>query len=221
MNEVDISLYAILDPSRSRGRPLPELARAAVAGGVTLLQYRDKRANPEALAKNAAQIGEAVAGTGVPLIVNDDPRAARLASAQGVHLGGEDMHPELARGILGEEAIIGLTVKTTRDARSVALEYADYVCIGGVFATVSKDNPTAIGLEGWKTRAEIVRKRKRSMPVGAISGISFENVTDVILAGADGIAVIGAILMADDVEAAARRMAELIAKARAKAGGRK
>jgi thiamine-phosphate pyrophosphorylase len=213
VKKVDISLYAILDPARARARPLPDLARAAVDGGATLLQYRDKMGGVCEQVKAIGEIRKAISGTGVPLIVNDHPEIARAAGAQGVHLGSSDMAPDAARALLGGDAIIGMTVKTLEEARGIALDCADYVFVGGVFATKSKHNPVSVGLAGWQTRAAILRKRQAGLPVGAIAGISLDNVADVIAAGADGIAVIGAIFSAGDVEGAARNLKDAIERA--------
>jgi thiamine-phosphate pyrophosphorylase len=214
MNHVDISLYGILDPAHCRDRPLPQLARQAIEGGVTLLQYRDKHARPDAQIAAIKQIRQAVAGLDVPLLVNDSPEIARAAGADGVHLGRDDADPAHARRMLGEDSIIGLTVKTEADARDVRLDLANYVCIGGVFATRSKENPFAIGVEGWRELAGIVRGRAPEMPVGAIAGIDADNVFTIVAAGADGVAVISAIFRADDVAAAAATLTQEIRAAR-------
>ena len=116
MNRVDLRLYGILDPERTRGRPLPDLARAAAAGGCTLIQYRDKHAGGRALVETTRALKAALAGTGVPLLVNDRVDVALAAGADGVHLGQSDMHPADARRLLGREAIVGLTLKTPAHA---------------------------------------------------------------------------------------------------------
>jgi thiamine-phosphate pyrophosphorylase len=203
----DITLYAILDPARSADRPLPELALQAIDGGVTLLQYRAKNIDEENRIVEARRIQRVIDGLGVPLIINDSPEIALAVNADGVHLGRDDADPQYARELLGAEAIIGLTVKTQDDARNVRLDLADYVFIGGVFDTTSKENPPSIGLEGWQQCAAIIREREPAIPIGAIAGIDATNVAKVIEAGADGVAVISAIFMANDIEAAARALA--------------
>ncbi len=214
MNKVDLSLYGILDPERTNGRDLAELAQASVAGGVTLLQYRDKHADAADQTRNVKAILSTISGTDVPLLINDHPQIAIESGAQGVHLGQSDMHPEKARELLGTDAIIGLTVKTDEDARSLPVEKIDYACIGGVFDTASKDNPVSIGVEGWRELADIVRAEAPGLPVGAIAGITAENLESLIEAGADGVAIISAIYMAPDVKTAARDLSALITQAR-------
>jgi thiamine-phosphate pyrophosphorylase len=214
MSRVDISLYAILDPARARGRPLPDLARQAVAGGATLIQYRSKAGTTLAMVEEARAIKAALAGTGAPLIVNDRVDVALASGADGVHVGQEDMNPADARRLLGEGAIIGLSVKTEEEARAAPVELLDYVFVGAVFDTASKDNPVPIGVGGWGRRAAILRERAPDLAVGAISGVDATNAGDLIAAGADGVAVISAISMADDVEAAARELRHVVDEAR-------
>lgn len=212
MNPVDLSLYGILDPEHANNRDLPQLAQAAIRGGVTLLQLRAKKLGKHETVELARTVLKAT-GRDVPLLVNDDPAIAKAAGAAGVHLGQEDMVPAAAREMLGPEAIIGLTIKTVEDARNAPVDIIDYACIGGVFETKSKDNATAIGLDGWRERAGILRGKSEHLPIGAIAGITKDNIAPLIAAGADGVAVISAIFGALDVEAAARSLADEVARA--------
>ncbi|MDF3062644.1 MAG: thiamine-phosphate pyrophosphorylase [Microvirga sp.] len=207
MNPVDLRLYGIVDPTRTRGRDLVPLTLAAVAGGCTLIQYRDKHADTRAFVEQARAIKAGLEGTRVPLLVNDRVDVALAAGADGVHLGQEDMHPADARRLLGPEAIIGITVKTPAQADGLYRMPADYACIGGVFATESKLNPEPpIGLDGFSRIAFRARLAGGNIPVGAIAGIDHTNAASVIAMGADGIAVISAIFAAENVEAAARHL---------------
>ena len=201
---LDITLHAILDPSRCRDRDLAACARAAAKGGVTVLQYRDKSGDVRAMISNARAIRAALEGSGIPLLVNDRVDVALASGADGVHVGQTDMFVEDARRLLGPDAIVGLTIRTVDHAEASPLDAIDYVCIGGVFDTASKENPAAIGLHGWRKAAEHFRVHAPNMPVGAIAGIDAGNARSVTDAGADGIAVMSAIFMADDVETAAR-----------------
>jgi thiamine-phosphate pyrophosphorylase len=180
------------------------MARAAVEGGATILQYRDKDAPTWTMMARAREILAALEGSTVPLIVNDRVDVALAANAHGVHVGQTDMHPEDARRLLGPAAIIGQTVKSAAHAAAVPLDAVDYVCIGGVFATASKDNPDPpVGLDGLARLVATMRARRADLPVGAIAGITVVNTPAVIAAGADGVAVISEIFMADDPAAAA------------------
>jgi len=214
MKICDISLYAILDPARTRDRPLDEMAVAAARGGATIMQYRDKHADTRALVANARLIGKALKPFGVPLLINDRVDVALVAGADGVHIGQADMTPEDARALLGEDAIIGLTIKTRDHAQAAPLEMLDYVCIGGIFDTLSKENRVSIGLEGWADVATHFRTSDPDLPVGAIAGIDAGNLRSVLDAGADGAAIISAIFMADDVEVSTRELCAILEEAR-------
>ena len=202
MNPCDVSLYGIIDPSRTRGRDLGELTTAAAEGGITLLQYRDKTADTRTLVANARIIKATLESFNVPLLINDRVDVALAVGAEGVHVGQSDMTPKDARRLLGEDAIIGLTIKSEENAQQAPLDLIDYACIGGGYTTLSKDNPSNIGLDGWRRIAAHFRNVAPDLPVGAIAGIDASNLEDVLNNGADGAAIISAIFMADDVKAA-------------------
>ena len=206
---VDLRLYGLLDTgvSGTDGRRLAAMAAEAVQGGCTLLQYREKAiADARAALARIRAIHAALEGTGVPLLVNDRVDLALAAGVEGVHLGQSDLHPAEARRLLGREAIIGLTLKTGTQADELYRLPVDYACIGGVFATTSKDNPDpSVGLDGL---ARIVFRgrlaRGAGFPLGAIAGIDAGNAAAVIAAGADGIAVIASLFSGESVSGRAR-----------------
>lgn len=208
MKPVDLRLYAILDPEHTGGRPLARVAEAALLGGATLLQLRDKHAGTRTFVERAREVRTALAGC-IPLIINDRVDVALAAGADGVHVGREDMLPAEARHLLGPEAIVGVTLKNRGDLDALDPATVSYGCIGGVFSTTSKNNPDPpVGLDGLaRLRREAAPSR---LPVGAIAGITEANAADVIAAGADGIAVISAIFMADDVKAATMRLRRIV-----------
>lgn len=204
---LDLRLYGILDPEHSGGRPLADLARAAVAGGATLLQVRDKKRDGKAFAADVAAVVEAVKGAGVPVLVNDRIDVAAAAGADGVHLGQDDLAPAVARRLLGVDAIIGVTIRTDAEARETPLDDADYAAIGGVFQTGSKVNETPpVGLDGVARLSAMLRDRKPCLPLCAIAGIDASNAASVVAAGVDGVSVISALFAADDVTAAAEAL---------------
>ena len=214
--KVDLSLYVLADPARAGGRSLAEISAAAARGGATLIQLRDKFAKTRALVEQALAIRQALAGSGVPLLVNDRVDAALAADADGVHLGRDDLDPVTARRLLGPKAIIGATVRAEADVGTFAREAIDYVCIGGVFATASKDNPDPpIGLHGLAHLARLVREKVPGVPVGAIAGIDESNAAEVVRAGADGIAVVSAVTAQKDPETAARNLRAIVDAANA------
>jgi thiamine-phosphate pyrophosphorylase len=208
---VDLRLYALVDPQRAGGHSLPELARSVVEGGATLVQLRDKTGTTRTMAEAARAIRIALTGSGVPFLVNDRVDVALAVDADGVHIGWDDMAPADARRLLGPGAIIGLSVKTIAEAEAAPLELLDYICIGGLFATMSKHNPApAIGISGFRTLAALIRARGPGLPVGAIAGIDAANAASVMAAGADGIAVISALSLAPDPAAAARELRAIV-----------
>lgn len=204
---VDLRLNAIVDPERANGRSLADLTRLVVAGGATLIQLRDKYGSTRRMIEEARAIHAALAGTGVALVVNDRVDVALAAEADGVHVGQDDMHVEDARRLLGPKAIIGLSIKTVVQANAAPIDLLDYVGVGGVYATTSKDNPDPpIGVAGLRDIVAAFRARRRDLPVCGIAGIDAGNAADVIAAGADGIAVISALSMQADPEKAARQL---------------
>jgi thiamine-phosphate pyrophosphorylase len=216
---VDLTLYVLVDPTRANDRPLEEIAAAAARGGATLIQLRDKSGETRTLVEEATAIKRSLVGSGVPILVNDRVDVVLAAGADGVHLGRDDLDPITARRLLGPRAIIGATVRADADVAALAPGAIDYVCIGGVFATTSKDNPDPpIGVHGLAHLARLVRERMPGMPVGAIAGIDEGNAGEVMRAGADGVAVVSAVTAAGDPEAAARRLRAIVDGARPKRG---
>jgi thiamine-phosphate pyrophosphorylase len=219
MNPVDIRLYGIIGPENTGSRDLVACVEQAVAGGATLIQLRDKASEGRALIETARALMRALAGTGVPLLINDRVDIALAAGADGVHLGQSDMSVADARRLLGGDKIIGITLKIEEHARALREQDVDYACIGGVFATMSKDNPDPpVGLAGLAQIAAIAREAKAELPVGAIAGIDRSNLKGVIDSGADGIAVISALFAATDIPAAARELRQAIDEALAARG---
>ncbi|MGL4325362.1 MAG: thiamine phosphate synthase [Beijerinckiaceae bacterium] len=211
MTGANILLYGLLDPQIARGRSLADLARQAADGGVTLLQYRDKDATTRDMLRHAEMILRALEKTAVPLLINDRVDVALGAGAHGVHVGRDDMPPEKARALMGPEAIIGATVKNNADLDRLRDAPISYICIGGVFPTNHKNNPDApVGLSGFSALRDRAKMLWPHRLVGAIAGITADNAGDVIRAGADGVAVIGALFGADDVAAQAHKMRTIL-----------
>jgi thiamine-phosphate pyrophosphorylase len=207
----DLRLYALIDPARAGGRDLGWLAREIVAGGATLLQLRDKHGSTRQLIEEARAIKAVLQSSGTPLLINDRVDIALAAGADGVHVGWDDMEPTEARRLLGQQAIIGLSIKTPAQVEAAPLGALDYVCVGGVFATNSKENPDPpIGIAGFKRLAADLRARAENLPVGAIAGIDATNAAEVVAAGADGVAVISALSLAHDPQAAAQELRRII-----------
>jgi thiamine-phosphate pyrophosphorylase len=185
-------LYAIVDAETlaKRGLELSWFVSRLREAGVTLLQYRDKRATEEEILRNAKIIEEEFRGTPHMLVMNDSPVLAMLSDWNAVHIGQGDAAIREARKILQPGGIVGCSAHTEQQVKAADEAGADYIAIGPVFATSTKANPEpVVGLEGLR-RARLLTKR----PLVAIGGITPENAQDVIAAGADSVAVIGALL---------------------------
>jgi thiamine-phosphate pyrophosphorylase len=192
----------VVDAALLRGRSAGQVVAAAVRGGCRVIQVRAKAATDGALLALAREAVAAARAEGGRLLVNDRPDVAVLAAADGVHLGQEDLRPRDARSVLPPRALVGLSTHDEAQVEAAAGEPVDYVAIGPVFPTRTKsDSRPAIGLAG--VRAARVRTR---LPLVAIGGITADNAQAVIEAGADGIAVVSAVLADADVAAAVRRL---------------
>jgi len=212
---VDLRCYAIVDPEVSGGHDLVALCRMLVAGGVTLVQLRDKLSDTRVMVERARAIKAALGK--VPLLINDRVDVALAVGADGVHIGWDDMAPADARRLLGPQAIIGLTINSPQRADATSLDLIDYAGIGGVYGTTSKATKNApIGLAGLTRVIEALHRRKPGFPTCGIAGINAGNAAAVIEAGADGVSVISALSMARDPEAAARELLGVVDAALAK-----
>lgn len=215
MIKPDISVYGILDAGVTPDADFVAMALAAAKGGATLLQLRAKEAGDGWVIETARAIVHELVGFEVPLLLNDRVELVAATGAQGAHVGQDDMPAREARRWLGHHRILGLSIGSEADAETAPVAEIDYACIGGVFATSSKDKPGApIGIDGWQRRATILRARRPDLPIGAIAGIGPANAAEVIAAGADGIAVISAIFAQPDVAKATADLAAIVARAR-------
>ncbi len=207
---VDLGLYLVLDAATTPPERFPDLAEAAAQGGATVVQIRDKTSGARALIRTVRAVRARLAGTSVPVIVNDRVDVALAAGADGAHVGQDDLPPKAARAILGPDAILGLSVTNEAELDTVDPTLVDHVGLGPLFATATKpDAAPPLGPE----RFQAIR-RQLQLPVVAIGGIAIGNAESAIFAGADGIAVVGAIARSSDPRAAARALASLVARAR-------
>lgn len=201
-------LHVITCESPASGRTHADVARAALAGGATIIQLRDKTASTRRLLEIAQIIRLLTRQAKALFIVNDRLDVALAAEADGVHVGQDDLPVEIARKIAGGNFIIGASATSLEEARRAAAAGADYLGIGTIFPTGSKsDAGTALGLE---ILGQI--KQATNLPVIAIGGITADNAPSVLKAGADGLAVISAITGAPDMIAATRNLIELVRK---------
>jgi len=201
----DLSLYLVTDPEMTAARGLVETVAAAVAGGVTIVQLRDKHG----AARAQAEAGRALLGLlrplGIPRLVNDRIDVAHAIGADGVHVGQDDLPPAAARAMLGPAAIIGLSLSDAAQLSAIGTDI-DYVGIGPIFPTGTKaDAAPPVGIAGFAAL-----RRRLALPVVAIGGLTVANLSDLIAAGADGIAVVSAICTAADPAAAARALRQAV-----------
>ncbi len=195
-------LYLVCD-ARPGGRELAHVLRAALAGGVDVVQLRDKRLSGEELVGAARVARELCARAGALLIVNDDPAVALAVGADGVHVGQDDMPVARVRELVGPEVVVGLSTHTP--AEVTRADAVDYIGVGPVYATPTKPGRPATGLELVRHAAAHATR-----PWFAIGGIDATNAAAVLAAGARRVAVVRAIADAADPEGAARALRALL-----------
>jgi thiamine-phosphate pyrophosphorylase len=203
---MNFALYVITDETIAGGRSHARIAKRAVAGGADVIQLRDKTCSPKELLRIAREFRTITRRTGTGFIINDRLDVAIACGADGVHLGQDDIPVSTARQLAPKGFIIGVSVGTVAEAIEAERGGADYIALSPMFTTASKEN--AGPGHGLARLAAI--KRAVSVPVIAIGGINRQNVRDVITAGADGIAVISAVVASPDITAAARELKDLV-----------
>ena len=189
---IDYSLYLVTDRALSLGRSTVEVVRAAIRGGVSCVQLREKGCSTREFMDEARLLKALLAGTGVPLFINDRLDVALAAGADGVHLGQNDLAIADARRLVGNRMIIGISAESVADAVRAEAEGADYIGASPVFTTPTKtDTAPPLGLDGLRAIRRAVQ-----LPLVAIGGINADNAAQVLRAGADGLAVVSAIVSA-------------------------
>ncbi|MGQ7248546.1 thiamine phosphate synthase [Halomonas sp. V046] len=195
-----LAVYLVTDPHLCAAHGLVKTVEAAVRGGVTLVQLRDKHADDATLIDQARQLKAALAGSGVPLIINDRVAVAQAAGADGVHLGQGDSEVAEARRLLGPGAIIGLSVQNPAQLATLDVEALDYLGLGPVFATATKgDHAEPLGFGGLATLTAA-----SPLPSVAIGGLKAAHAAATRAAGANGLAVVSAICGQSDPETASQ-----------------
>ena len=206
LNRRDLRLYLVTDPGLCPGPALRDTVLAAVRGGVSFVQLRDKEASTAQRVEAARALKDALSGTGVPLVINDDIDAAIEADVDGLHIGQDDLNPAKARARLGPEKILGLSCESVEQVKAADSALVDYLGLGTVFPTATQpDHKDALGLSGMAALA-----RAAQLPSVAIGGLKAAHAAAVIAAGCDGVAVVSAICGQADPEAAAREISQAI-----------
>jgi thiamine-phosphate pyrophosphorylase len=193
-------LYIILDPSVCPARPLTEVLTAAAEAGASIFQYRNKTASMKEAYVEALALRQAAAKAGVLFIVNDRCDLALAVDADGVHLGQGDLPLDLARKVMGQDKLIGISTHNSDQVREATAGKPDYLGFGPIFKPGSKqDHDPVVGLEGLRAMRPLT-----SLPVFAIGGIQIDQVGEVTRFGANGVAVISAIMKAPDISHAVK-----------------
>lgn len=206
MKKEDLKLYLVTDRGLAHGRAIEDIVEKAVKGGVTMVQLREKDIATRDFIALALKMKEVLKPYGVPLIINDRVDVALASDADGVHIGQSDMPYRMARALLGPSKIIGLSVENFGQIEEAESLDVDYIGISPVFATPTKtDTAAPFGLEGLRKAVKM-----SSHPTVAIGGMNMETAADVIACGTDGIAVVSAIVCADDPEQASCRLNDII-----------
>ena len=202
----DLSLYLVTDRPLAQGRDINWIVREAVAGGVTMVQLREKECSTAEFVALARELKMVLQPLGIPLVINDRIDVALAVDADGVHIGQSDMPYEIVRALLGKDKIVGLSVETVEEVIAANALDVDYIGISPVYATPTKtDTLTPFGLEGIEEVMRLSRHR-----CVAIGGMNRDTIGEVIARGVEGVAVVSAIVAAESPREAAAELARII-----------
>lgn len=204
---LDLRLYVVLDPAVAGERSIVAVAAQAVAGGATMLQLRDKHSSDRDVLARAAAIARLCQAADVSFLVNDRVDIAAASGADGVHLGHDDLPPAAARKLLGCDAIIGMSAGNRDELAAALPAHPDYLGVGPMYATRTKGDA---GAPVGPAMICDLREAAPAVPLVGIGGITAGNAAAVLAAGADGIAVVSAVVAAPNVEAATRALRSLV-----------
>lgn len=203
----NLLLYAVTDRHWTGEKNLIQQTEEAIRGGATFVQIREKNLDEQEFEQEAIQLKKLCEKYKIPFVVNDNVQLAKKIDADGVHIGQEDMNPTEARKILGEQKIIGVSAQTVEEALLAEKQGADYLGVGAVFHTGSKDDAIEVPPETLKSICKAVK-----IPVVAIGGITKDNVSELKNSGICGISVISAIFAQKDIISATKDLKECVEK---------
>ena len=201
---LDYRVYLVTDTVYFNDDNIWNKMEAALRGGVTLVQYRDKTQESRILYERALKMKTLCDKYNVPMLVDDRADIAFAVGAAGVHVGQSDLPAEIARRMLGADAIIGVSAHNAKEALAAEAAGADYLGCGAVYPTGTKKDTSVIGVEGLKAIRAVTK-----LPFVGIGGVTLANYRDVLNAGADGAAIVSAILSADDIESIVQKFVQL------------
>ena len=203
-SKIDYSLYLCTDRSLMTAPTLEQAVNDAIKGGCTVVQLREKHATSREFYQLALSLKRITGYYGIPLIINDRLDIAAAVNAEGVHLGQKDLPAEIARAVLGEEKIIGVSANNLQAAINAELDGADYIGVGAVFQTSTKTDTKPVTIDKLKEIRSAVK-----IPMVAIGGIKRSNISQLNGTGINGVAVVSAVIGSKNITAAARELKAL------------
>ncbi|WP_366925516.1 thiamine phosphate synthase [uncultured Methanobrevibacter sp.] len=202
--DIDYSVYLVTDHRNKTDEEFLNVIEEAIKGGTSIVQLREKTASTKDFYELAVKVKEITSKYNVPLLVNDRIDIALAIYSEGVHIGQDDMPATIARKIIGDEKILGVSTSTVEEAIKAEAEGADYIGSGAIFPTSTKDDAESVSKEELKDIVDSV-----DIPVVAIGGISLENAPSIKSTGIAGFSVISAIMNAEDPKEASKKLKEI------------
>ena len=202
--DIDYSVYLVTDRRDKTDEEFLNIIEEAIKGGTTIVQLREKTASTKEFYDLALKVKEITSRYGVPLLINDRIDIALAVDSEGVHIGQDDMPADIAREIIGEDKILGVSASTVEEAKKAENDSADYIGSGAVFPTATKDDADSVSKEELKEIVDSI-----DIPVVAIGGITVENANTLKGSGIAGFSVVSAIMSAEDPKEASKKLKEI------------
>ena len=202
--DIDYSVYLVTDRRNKTDEEFLNIIEEAIKGGTTIVQLREKTASTKEFYDLALKVKEITSRYGVPLLINDRIDIALAVGSEGVHIGQDDMPADIAREIIGEDKILGVSASTVEEAKKAEIDSADYIGSGAVFPTSTKDDADSVSKEELKKIVDSI-----DIPVVAIGGITVENASTLKGSGIAGFSVVSAIMSAEDPKEASEKLKEI------------
>ena len=204
IEDIDYSVYLVTDRRNKTDDEFLNIIEEAIKGGTTIVQLREKTASTKEFYDLALKVKEITSKYGVPLLINDRIDIALAVDSEGVHIGQDDMPADIAREIIGEDKILGVSASTVEEAKKAEIDSADYIGSGAVFPTATKDDADSVSKEELKEIVDSI-----DIPVVAIGGITVENAHTLKGSGIAGFSVVSAIMSAEDPKEASKKLKEI------------
>ena len=202
--DIDYSVYLVTDRRNKTDEEFLNIIEEAIKGGTTIVQLREKDASTKEFYDLALRVKEITSKYGVPLLINDRIDIALAVDSEGVHIGQDDMPADIAREIIGEDKILGVSASTVEEAKKAEMDSADYIGSGAVFPTATKDDADSVSKDELKEIVDSI-----DIPVVAIGGITVENASTLKGSGIAGFSVVSAIMSAEDPKEASKKLKEI------------